>query len=99
MPRKKGSDAEEDEDYDPYESFDDDRRVRQRTSSGQEYNKSSRGRPVRVCFPVPVHTSSLESAICWRLSFAACMQECSPVPNALNRLRGVGTAQSQGLLT
>jgi len=63
MPKKKGSDAEEDEDYDPYDSFDDDRRVRQRTASGQELMKSSRGRMVRVNTHLPLLRICLPSAL------------------------------------
>lgn len=47
MPRK-GQDPDADGDYDPYDSFEEDRRVRQRTVADGPVVRSSRGRPVKV---------------------------------------------------
>ena len=70
MTRRKASDMEEDEDYDPYDSFDEGRRVRQRgeSGSGGVVVRSSRGRPVKVSYgpslPVsPAHTDCLRPAV------------------------------------
>ena len=51
MPRK-AADPRADGDYDPYDSFEEERRVRQRTASEGPVVRSSRGRPVKVlaCF-------------------------------------------------
>lgn len=50
MPRRKAPEVEEDEDYDPNDSFDDGRRVKQKGSEGAAHMfRSSRGRPVKVC--------------------------------------------------
>ena len=50
MPRK-AADPEADCDYDPYDSFEDERRVRQRTTPEGHVVRSSRGRPVKVIGP------------------------------------------------
>ena len=52
MPRRKGSEVEEDEDYDPYDSHEETRRVRQKGESGggSYIVRSSRGRVVKVTF-------------------------------------------------
>lgn len=47
MPRK-GADPDVDGDYDPYDSFEEERRVRQRTAPEGPVVRSSRGRPVKV---------------------------------------------------
>ena len=84
MTRRKASDMEEDQDYDPYDSFDEGRRVRQRgdSGSGGVVVRSSRGRPVKVSYSLslqvpPAQTDCLRPAVIMRGKRCSGGKKCS----------------------
>lgn len=48
MPKKRGLEPKEDHDYEPYDSFDEDERIKQQGGSVSQLLRSSRGRLVKA---------------------------------------------------
>lgn len=72
MPKRRGAELEDDGDYDPDNSGEDESLLKRGAGSGLQIVRSSRGRPVKVCKPI----DSLCSVSCQSLEGHALQRDC-----------------------